>query len=307
MITLARGGLAVSALAAVVAMAFAKPPPPGWNAPVFAGAQFSKDNKYVLATFYQTSKSGRAGNLHQTLLHDAATGKPLAKTPSSWRAGGFAALTPDGTKVLLVGRPEDSQGPRECEWVLWDWRAEKPIRKFEIQASDVASYAFSPDGKLAFTGHWTNRITVWDVSSGKQVLDFDLPHHPNLHSSAHVPLFFISNDGKRAVTGFSNSIKVWDIATGKRLGPELADYEDAQKLSRHTVCACTPDGRYACTGLLFWDRNNPVVRVWDLEAGKLFRAISLPRPEYLAAAAITNDGSEVLAVDRTGELREHEG
>src|SRR5713101_766243 len=187
----------IGSLLAMVAMgvagtALAPPPPPGWNPPLLSHGEFSPDSKLILADFLQTTIWGVGSNQTHTCLYDTATGKKLAEIPG----GSYKdcrAMHPDGVHILRV-KPMPDWKSRGEEMVLWNWQTGKDVRKFEPATSEVATLAFSPDGKFAFSGHWDNRILMWDVASGKQVRAFDLPHKPHQLSTAHVPSFFIPED-----------------------------------------------------------------------------------------------------------------
>jgi WD40 repeat protein len=131
-----------------------------------------------------------------------------------------------------------------------------------------------------------------------------LPHKPHQLSTAHVPSFFIPEDGNRAVTGYSDSIKVWDLATGKQVGPHFDGYDQCQRVSGHGLYACSTDGRYACTALGRMERKNPRLRIWDLTSGKLLREINLPKDDYsyISDASFAENGRVLLAVADAGWL-----
>jgi WD40 repeat protein len=96
-----------------------------------------------------------------------------------------------------------------------------------------------------------------------------------------------------------DSIKVWDVGTGKPIGPEFAEYDKAQRVSRHTpCCSCSADGRYACTALGLWEDNKqPRLRIWDLNSGKLFQEINVGTDGYISGAVFAEKGRVLLAVD----------
>jgi len=74
------------------------------------------------------------------------------------------------------------------------------------------SVAFSPDGKLLSGACYQNKLPVWDVPGGRLLFLLD---------SSKSPLVAVAFrwDGKMlAAGGFSDSIQLYDPATGKRVG-----------------------------------------------------------------------------------------
>jgi WD40 repeat protein len=69
----------------------------------------------------------------------------------------------------------------------------------------VWSAAFSPDGKRIVTASWDGTARVWDVESGKPIVE--LRAHENIVTDAA-----FSPDGKRIVTAsLDQTARVWDI------------------------------------------------------------------------------------------------
>ena len=69
-----------------------------------------------------------------------------------------------------------------------------------------------------------------------------------------------SPDGTKVISSSSdNTIRLWDVKTGKAIGESWQDYND----SIHSV-AFSPDGTKVVTG----DFYNSAVQLWDVEMGK---------------------------------------
>jgi hypothetical protein len=152
---------------------------------------------------------------------------------------GSIAFSPDGKCVVSSGKYTS----------LWDVVTGKLLRQLYDQPEPMSTLAFSPDGKLLCTGSLRGAIRLWDADSGKELgqlsghtLYIDQvvfsPDGECLASVSHdgtarlwnlrsrqeiwsVNVVFgvslaISRDGRSlAASGTSETIGVWEIASGK--------------------------------------------------------------------------------------------
>ena len=107
--------------------------------------------------------------------------------------------------------------------------------------------AFSPDGQRLASGSWDQTIRLWDVASGRSLLE--LKGH-----SAYVSSVAFSPDGQRLASGSGdNTIRLWDVASGRSL----------LELKGHSASvdsvAFSPDGKLLASGS--WDKT---IRLWDI-------------------------------------------
>lgn len=287
------------------------------NRPVLTNAQFSPDGKTSLALFIQTPRQSKDGNGPRghatrkefTALYDSTTGKRLADGPRYYTEPPWCPFVPD-TTLLVIGKPgldeafpKDSEKPVDDRWplALWDWKTKKVIREFVPPTSHVGSVAVSPDGKRVLTGHWDGRILAWDVATGKQILSFSTSRESEL-SDGHIPRLFFVNDGSRVIACSRDSIKVLDTLTGKEVGPKFTEYAAAQKTSYHNYSLFSPDGMILCTSLTHADPADPMIRIWDLNSGKLRTQINfkLDTDRSVGAAAFADHGKRLLIADAQG-------
>src|SRR5262245_24335328 len=70
--------------------------------------------------------------------------------------------------------------------------------------ANVASVAFSPDGKFALTGGRDGASRVWDIASGREVRVFN---------SGFVWDAVYSPDGRSVLTTDENAARLWDVAS----------------------------------------------------------------------------------------------
>src|SRR5262249_50920933 len=124
--------------------------------------------------------------------------------------------------------------------------------------------AFSPDGKLLASGGPASPVSLWDVSTGKeirQLLEKKDTATPDRY--ANFPLAFSPNGSLLFSGSEDQDIHVWDVATGKEL----------RRLRGHVQTvfsvACSPDGKLVASASL-----DGSVRLWDVARGKEMRRLS---------------------------------
>jgi WD40 repeat protein/tRNA A-37 threonylcarbamoyl transferase component Bud32 len=182
---------------------------------------------------------------------------------------------------------------------LWDAATGKPLGESLRESGPVSSVAFSPQGRLVATG--TNHgVKFWDAQTGrlswswpsptgwaqvafypngKEALlvaggvphDLDLAtrqtRSPPFHPDGKLGTMALSPDGTHILTaGTDRIVRLWDVATGKTLGPPRG--------AGARAVAFSPDGRRLAVGaqdgqIALWDAPPPPlegsvarVRLW---------------------------------------------
>jgi WD40 repeat protein len=130
----------------------------GWLGPV----AFSPDSKLAVA-----SKLLNPTREYALVLWEACSAKPLRSFPEDFAS--VVAFTADG-KGLLAGNPQKSQ------LALWNVVTGKEEWRADLEGTAWPTFAFSPDGKLAFTaqgriqdGWGSIHFTIWDATTGKRL------------------------------------------------------------------------------------------------------------------------------------------
>ncbi len=203
------------------------------------------------------------GNDTKTLIADAATGKTIRTLPTQ-TAGIALAFTPDGEKLVMIGRDGFLR--------LWAARAvgegaDSDIWKARVQRGQKGTIAVSPDGKLIAASS-SGMVKVVDIADGSEVF--------NVGSLFEFGLFqhiAFSPDGRLLVTaseGSGGGVQVWEVATRTLVHRFSTGFGTVYRIG------ISPDGtRVASAGA------EEVITVWDLTSrhGK-----DTPKADELAAA-----------------------
>jgi WD40 repeat protein len=267
-------------------------------------------------------------------LRDAATGKPLLRTPlpdyvmsvrftpdertllaSCWggQTGAWQPFSGElrralngppegfaGRADMLLGTALSNDGERaalvDARGVLhvWDPATGKVWCRISEPRVGEDQADFSPDGNVLVVKHVDNVIRVWDTMTGKMRCSL-----PRFGATRFPHPHAVSADGRVVATAPSsqdkNLIRLWDGGTGQELG-KLA-WED---MTSPTCLAFSPAGKYLVAahngeGLEPRGRSDGIIlRLWDLATGRALRRFRTP-PGEIRALAISPDGKTLAA------------
>jgi WD40 repeat protein len=150
-------------------------------------------------------------------------------------------------------------------------------RKGTGWAQEISSLCFSPDGRTLASAGGENRIRVWDVNSGDELL----------HNSAQIcptSSIVFSPDSATLITGSMNgNLIFWDPRSGT----------ERRRIAAHQTpimgLTISPDG----ATLLTESQNGPA-KFWDVLTGKMLRQVQLPRDHGENALEFSPDGRMIL-------------
>jgi len=164
--------------------------------------------------------------------------------------------------------------------------AQQPRLVLPIGHSDwVSTVALSPDGKKIITGSRDNTAKVWDVRTGKLLLNL-IGHKEWVISAAFSP------DGKKIITGsFDSTIKVWELNSGKIL------IDIKEKNSKIKSAAFSSDGKKILTASL-----DNAARLWDAASGKLLMELK-GHTNNVWSASYSPEGSKILTYSEDGTAK----
>ncbi len=142
------------------------------------------------------------------------------------------------------------------------WTEDNSIRTFEGHSDNVNSVSFSPDGKYVISGAGqTIGPIVWGISNSTGTVKQ------------------IRGD----VTSWDNTLKLWDISTGKEIKTFKGHSEAVNSV------AFSPDGKYIISGSM-----DNTLKLWDIEKGKKIKTFK-GHSEPVNSVSFSPDGKYVIS------------
>ncbi len=202
------------------------------------------------------------------------------------------AFSPDGNHLAVAG---------DFGILLYDTRiVDKPI-KVAGNTGSVVQIAFSPDGKViaSVNANFPGTIRLLDSNTGellrtinartrkedKEILIFGVSCSPDSNT------IISRHNGHRFYGPVDNTIRMWDIDTGKLL----------RTLSGHSqhinAMAYCPESKIIATG-----SDDHTLRLWDADKGKLLHILS-GHTDSVRSVAFSPDGRVILSGSGDRTLR----
>ena len=197
-------------------------------------------------------------------LWDVRTRKRLAilEGHTSW-VNAFA-FSPDGT--LLASGSGSIEGEDDVTVRLWDVASGEEIATVEVPVGHgVWSVAFSPDGNTLAWGAALGGVTLWDVTSRREIAFIEKGGPPAAFSPDGAILFFDSGGG---------AITLWDVANEIELATLAGASPDVNSMS------ISPDGTVLASGSWL----GGTITLWDVSEW------TGPRP--FALEIVSGDGQQ---------------
>jgi WD40 repeat protein/class 3 adenylate cyclase len=188
---------------------------------------------------------------------DVSSGAVVFRLEGHTSVADSLAWSPDGSLIATGDNYPDG------EVIVWDAGTGRPLHVLE--AEQIYSVAFSPDGrKLAAVGD-LGILHVWDAATGEELIA------PESETSGYRAVAF-SQDGERVYTGGQDSsVRIWDASSGENL----------RILAGHTgivaALAFSPDFRS------FASAGDDGCKFWDLGPGKELFVV----PAAISGAGLT--------------------
>jgi len=175
----------------------------------------------------------------------------------------FAALSPDGKYVLVVG-------DQVC---LWNASTGQQERSLTGHTNTVNYAAFSHDSRFILTGSVDRTARLWEAATGKELHAFTAQVFKSHFMTGHgviVPAVAFSRDDRYILMGGDVAI-LWDRETGQEVKRFATDGGEVASV------AISPDGRYVLTGE---DSASPSLakklRWWDAATGAELHSAEWP-------------------------------
>ncbi|HUP38394.1 MAG TPA: hypothetical protein VNC82_23440 [Candidatus Limnocylindria bacterium] len=156
-------------------------------------------------------------------------------------------------RIVMLAHHDDEGSPSRSVVRLWDLRSLTPLATL-VEGPVVGEVSMSADGRLGLTADWQARtVRIWDLRTRACL------HVLEGHSAA-VATVAVTADGKRAVSGGEDGLRVWDVATGHCL--RAIPVEGGVRLVSITATA-----DFAVTVAPHRQAKTPATPLWDLVRG----------------------------------------
>lgn len=162
---------------------------------------------------------------------------------------------------------------------LWETSTGRELRNLSGGAQTgmtLSPYvAFSRDGRLIAAPAGDNTVKVWDVITGRETQT--LTSSQGGLASAVAGVFFIAFAPDGRIVTISDSIRIWDPASGQELRAIPMSLNATAMMGGSGGATLTPDGSQLA--VVNEDEGRPQVKFWDLSTGREVRTINLPDKE----------------------------
>ncbi len=210
---------------------------------------------------------GPAGRL---LAIDSGEGLGLWETDGTTRA---ALLKPPGSNQMssLVFSADDrwlAGVAKDRSFYLWSLEPAYLAHHWKETPVEAVTGQFSPDSRQIAFSHRGGKISVWEVASGRRLVDL-AGHDDPINRVA------ISSDGRRlASTSWDATVRVWDLATRR----EIARFRGSR--TSFFRVSFSPDGKR-----LFVNEWSDAL-LFDLEANRQVARLQSFTPIFLDADTV---------------------
>lgn len=236
----------------------------------------------TLPPAFFTRDSGRVVCLHasQVDVWEVATGKAAAPSLELASPAKFAALSPDGNRVLVAG----TEGPVEIRSLDpaagWSRLASSAIRR------PIYGW-FDPTGERFAVIEADYSVRIWSARTGAALTPS--MRHP---TTLRLQQCAFSPDGGRLLTvSFDNTVRTWDAATGALLTRAIRHAKGVASARFH------PDGRQIVT--TSFDGS---ARLWEADSGEA-TGVVMRHSSYVFDAAFDPVRNRVATAGQDGEVR----
>jgi WD40 repeat protein len=151
-------------------------------------------------------------------------------------------LTLDERRNIVVSAAAD------CTVAVWQLHHGTLLGQHQLHNAPVCCVSLAPNGEIALSGDTSGRLCLWQVDTGRILQQWD-GHTGAISDVAWLP------DGQRAISASADTIYIWDVLNGVRVGKLLGHSGSLNCL------ALSGDGKLLLSG-----GEDHHVRLWDVAA-----------------------------------------
>lgn len=228
-------------------------------------------------------------------LLDAVTGKKVSTLGTGLRPIRSISFSPDGRMLAASEGTELFRLGDECVYV-WEVHTGRQMLR-SADSSEARAVAFSPDGTTLAAGHSDGTIRVWDVATGKMLIEFGGLYHEVFGLAfLHEGELLVSSGRclRLRLDSWESVVRTWDVRTGEELS-ELSDHR-----SNAPRIAASRDGRFmAAAGFLGTISVRQIARTGkSIRAERLLRFSAGESPA--TAITFSPDGTRLASAGTDG-------
>jgi WD40 repeat protein len=221
---------------------------------------------------------------------EARSGKPLWESAPDGRSIEAFALSPDGKTAALFGPRLDAERKDIfASMTLLDvatGREQARIDRHRSRGGGGLAAQFTPDGTMLIAAGGDGTMTVWDLGTRQEILQFKMP-------GGGAECLDISPDGKLVAATGRDGVYLWPWTGGEK------PVKLALKTRRAMAVQFSPDGKLLAIG----DVGPIAVYLWDLQSAGVVRELEDEAQEFFVVAmAFTPDGKTLATPSGRGNL-----
>ena len=230
--------------------------------------KFSRNGSLLLAGGGRGAKSGRV------VVWSVTTGERIFEVGEEFDAVLAADISADQTQIALGGPSKVVR--------VYSTKDGKLMHEIKKHTDWIYALEFSPDGVLLASADRNGGLFVWEAHTGREFFSL------RGHTAAITDVSWRADSNVLASASEDGTIRLWEMENGNAIknwahgGPV-----EAVKYGH--------DGRLVSCG------RDRVTKLWD-QNGAQQRAFE-PFPHVALRAAVSHDGSRLIAGDWTGQIR----